>query len=282
MYLDCLPCFLRQALEAARRVTADERAQRAVLDAVALVLPTLPLDATPIDLGREVHRVVRDTLGVDDPYREAKRRDNDRVVALLPALRERVQAASDPLLAAVRLAAAGNAIDLAVSSDVDLERTIERGLEDGGGMADYPVLRARLACADDVLYLGDNAGEIVFDRLLIERLVALGARVTFAVRGRPILNDATKDDAAYVGMDEVAEVISSGSDGPGTTLGACRPDFLDAFRGASLILSKGQGNFEGLSDERAPLFFLLMVKCPVVARELEAPIGTVLLRAPRS
>ena len=225
--------------------------------------------------------MVRDTLGTDDPYREAKRRDNDRVIALLPALRERVESSSDPLLAAVRLAAAGNAIDLAVRSTVDLDRAIEKGLEESEGMVDYPLLKKRLARGGDVLYLGDNAGEIVFDRLVVEQLGGLGARVTFAVRGRPILNDATEDNAAYVGMDDVAEVISSGSDGPGTTLHGCRPEFLDAFRRASLILSKGQGNFEGLSDEPAPLFFLLMVKCPVVARELDAPVGEVLLRAGR-
>jgi damage-control phosphatase, subfamily I len=279
VFLDCLPCFLRQALEAARRVTDDERSQRAVLDAVAALMPNLPLDATPIDLGRQVHRVVRQVTGVDDPYREAKRRDNDRVLALLPQLRRRIASSSDPLRTALMLAAAGNAIDLAISSRVDLELAIERGLENDEGMVDYPSFRAALLRGGDLLYLGDNAGEIVFDRLVVEQLVAMGVRVTFAVRGRPIINDATLEDAREVGMDRLAEVVSSGSDGPGTALGACDPEFVELFGRSRLILAKGQGNFEGLSDERAPLFFLLMVKCPVVARELRAPIGRTLLRA---
>jgi len=279
VYLDCLPCFLRQALGAAQRATDDERTQREVLDRVASAIPSFPLDVTPIELGRTVHRIVREVTGVDDPYRETKRADNERVAALLPRLRETVEQSADPLRAALTLAAAGNLIDFGARSEVDFDRAIERGLEDGAGMVDYPQLSARLASIDDVLYLGDNAGEIVLDRLVVERLADLGKRVTFVVRGRPIINDVTAEDAAFVGMNDVADVVSSGSDGPGTALRSCRPAFVDAFRRAALILSKGQGNFEGLSDENAPLFFLLTVKCPVVARELEAEIGTTVLRA---
>ena len=279
IYLDCLPCFFRQALDAARRATDDERIQRAVLDRVASAMPAFPLNVTPIEVGRDVYRIAREVTGVDDPYREAKRADNERVAALLPRLRARVEASVDPLRTALTLAAAGNLIDFGVRSTVDLDHAIEQGLEDGKGMVDYPLLRERIASVDEVLYLGDNAGEIVLDKLVVERFSDLGKRVTFVVRGQPIINDATVEDAALVGMGDVADVVSSGSDGPGTALRSCRPAFVDAFRRADLILSKGQGNFEGLSDEEAPLFFLLTVKCPVVARELQAEIGTTVLRA---
>jgi uncharacterized protein with ATP-grasp and redox domains len=278
-YLDCLPCFFRQALETARRVTGDAKTHREVLDRVASVIPDLPLDATPIELGREIHRVVREATGVDDPYREAKRNDNDRVTAWLPRLRRAVASSRDRLLTALKLAAAGNAIDLAIASRPDLRAAIERAQKEDGEMVDYPLFLERLQRSDDVLYLGDNAGEIVFDRLVVEQLVERGKRVTFAVRGRPILNDVTVEDARYVGMDDLAEVIASGSDGPGTALPLCVPEFLDRFERAGVILSKGQGNFEGLSDEDAPLFFLLKVKCPVVAAELEMDIGTIVLRS---
>ena len=224
---------------------------------------------------------MRESTGIDDPYRKAKRRDNDRVIALLPQLRRKLELSSDPILTALKLAAAGNVIDFGVHSAGDLHRAIERSLEDGEGMVDYPLLRERLECVDDVLYLGDNAGEIVFDKLVVEELVNLGKQVTFVVRGRPIINDVTAKDATYVGMDEVAEVISSGSDGPGTALRLCHPRFVETFRQARLIVSKGQGNFEGLSDESAPSFFLLKVKCPVVARELGVEIGKPILRAQR-
>lgn len=277
--MDCLPCFLRQALAAARRATEDERIQREVVDRVASSIRGFPLDVTPIELGTVVHRIVREVTGVDDPYRETKRQDNERVNALLPRLRERVNGSSDPMLTALKLAAAGNVIDFGAHSTVDLDRAIERSLKDGEGMADYPRLREQLASAVDVLYIGDNAGEIVLDKLVVEQLVDRGKRVTFVVRGRPIINDVTFEDASSVGMRDVAEVVSSGSEGPGTSLCRCPAAFADLFERSSLILAKGQGNFEGLSGERAPLFFLLTVKCPVVARELGIEMGRTALRA---
>ena len=266
-------------METARRVTGDAKIHRDVLDRVASVIPDLPLDATPIELGREIHRVVRETTGVDDPYRVAKRSDNDRVTAWLPRLRRAVVSSQDRLLTALKLAAAGNAIDLAIASRLDLRGAIENALKETGEMLDYPLFLERLGQSDDVLYLGDNAGEIVFDRLVVEELIDRGKRVTFAVRGRPILNDATLDDAYFVGMGELADLISSGSDGPGTARSLCEPAFLDRLERSGLILSKGQGNYEGLSEEEAPLFFLLKVKCPAVAAELDEDVGKIVLRS---
>jgi len=280
-YLDCYPCFLRQALDASRRATDDARIHREVVHRVAQTIPTLPDDATPVELGRVVHRIVREMTGIDDPYHEAKRSDNERVMTLLPRLREIVVRSSDRLLTALRLAAAGNAIDLGVAQTIDIESAIEHALEDGGRMDGYAAFADRLARVEEVLYLGDNAGEIVFDRLVVEQLVSAGKRVTFVVRGRPILNDATLDDAEFIGLTELAEIVTSGSDGPGTARALCDPAFLDRFDRAGAILSKGQGNYEGLSEEDAPLFFLLKVKCPVVAAELEEEVGTILLRSQR-
>ena len=278
VYLDCIPCFLRQALEAARWATDDECSQRAVLDRVAQLISGLPLNATPIEMGREIHRAVRKVTGTDDPYREVKKQVNDRALELYSDCQSRVEASVDPLLTALKVAAAGNVIDFATNSVFDLNRSIEECLRDGVRMADYPTLKERLNDITDVLYLGDNAGEIVFDRLVVEQLTTLGKRVTYAVRGEPIINDATVEDASYVDMDKIALVVSSGSDGPGTSLRWCRAEFVDRFRDAELIISKGQGNFEGLSDVKAPIFFLLKVKCPVVAQELGERLGQVVLR----
>lgn len=279
VYLDCIPCFLRQALEAARWASDDERCQRTVLDTVARLIPGLPLNATPIDMGREIHRAVREVTGTDDPYCEVKKQVNDRALELYSECQKRVEASADPLFTALKVAAAGNVIDFATHSIFDLDLSIEECLKDGVRMADYPALKKRLEDVAEVLYLGDNAGEIVFDKLVVEQLVKLGRRVTYVVRGGPIINDVTVDDASYVGMDEIAQVVSSGSDGPGTTLRWCRAGFIDRFRGAKLIISKGQGNFEGLSDVTSPIFFLLKVKCPVVAQELGEELGEIVLRA---
>lgn len=260
-------------------VSDDERLHRRVLDHVAQLLPTLPLDATPVDIGRAVHRAVKEISGCLDPYREVKQRSNDQALALYPRLQAHVEGSSDRLLAALHIAATGNVIDFGPDSAFDLERSIEEGLAEGLTGTDYPLLQERLGKADRVLYLGDNAGEIVFDKVLIKELVRLEKKVTFVVRGEPILNDVTLKDASYVSLDGLAEVISSGSDAPGTTLSNCSPQFLDTFRHARLILSKGQGNFEGLSEARVPLFFLFKVKCPVVAREIDVKPGAIVLKA---
>jgi len=278
-YLDCLPCLLRQALDAARRAHAAVEIQQEVVNRVARVLPDLRIDTTPVELGCEVHRIVREILGVDDPYRSAKRADNERILRLLPRLRGLIARSDDRLLTSLKLAAAGNTIDFGAGHPMDVEHAIEHALNDGGRLGEYGALAGQLDRVEDVLYLGDNAGEIVFDRLVVKELVDRGKRVTFVVRGRPILNDATLEDAHFVGMSELADVVSSGSSGPGTARSLCGPAFLHRFEHAGLILSKGQGNYEGLSEEEAPLFFLLKVKCPVVAADLEEDVGTIVLRS---
>jgi hypothetical protein len=270
---------MRQALHAARIATPDERIQRKVLDRVATLLPGLPSSATPVDMGRQIYKAVSEITGSSDPYIEIKREYNDRALEIYPHLQGHIQASPDHLLTAVKLAALGNIIDFGANPKFDLDKSIEEGLAREFTDSDYPLLTQRLAEVEGVLYIGDNAGEIVFDRILVEQLNQLGKKVIFVVRGAPIINDATMDDAYYVGMDQVAEVITSGVDGPGTTLRFCRSEFIDVFRKADLLLAKGQGNFEGLSDEHAPLFFLLTAKCPVIAHELGVEVGALVLHA---
>jgi uncharacterized protein with ATP-grasp and redox domains len=130
--------------------------------------------------------------------------------------------------------------------------------------------------AEDILYLTDNAGEVVFDRLLLEQLPR--KKVTVAVRGKPVINDATMEDAEYVGLAEVARIIDNGSDAPGTILSDCSDTFRRRFERADLIISKGQGNYETLADCPRPIYFLLQVKCPIIARDLNCQVGTAILR----
>ena len=279
VYPDCIPCFLRQALEAARRVTEDRKEQREVLSEVAALIPSLPMDATPVDMGRVIHRTVNAVIGSVDPYREVKKEYNDRALLLYPQLKQRVKNSPDSLLTAIKLSAAGNVIDFGVGAKFDLSQSIEEGLREKLVGFDYALLKERLEQVEEILYLGDNAGEIVLDKIVVEELVSRGKKVTFVVRGKPIINDVTLEDASYVEMDEVANVISSGCDAPGTTLRYCDSAFIETFGKSKLIIAKGHGNFEGLSEEDRPLFFLLKVKCPVVAAELGATVGSIVLRA---
>jgi uncharacterized protein with ATP-grasp and redox domains len=272
--LDCYPCLVRQSLDASRMVSDDpavhEQVVREMLEWTAQADP----NESPPALGQRLHRRLREVTGVGDAYRAEKDRHNRMVMRLLPELRERIEAAADPFGLAVTLAIAGNIIDLGINGHVaedDLRRSLDQALaEPVHGLVED--LRRDVSRAHDILYLTDNCGEIVFDRLLIERLPM--ERVTVAVRGRPILNDATMVDARTVGLTDLVEVIDNGSDAPGTLLDDCSTAFRHRFEEAELIIAKGQGNFESLSDERAPIYFLFKVKCSVVADHVAEPEGT--------
>ncbi|MCK4450012.1 MAG: DUF89 family protein [Anaerolineae bacterium] len=274
-YLDCYPCFLRQALEAARMAGADERQQKAVLDRVLDVLGQIEPSSTPPEIGDQVHRIVRQEMSNSDPYRVAKEASTHQALALYPRLRSLLAEANDPLEVGVRLSIAGNIIDLAVSGEYDLWDTVERVLAQPFAINDGVALREALSGAGQVLYLADNAGETVFDRLLIE---VLDVPVIYAVKGGPILNDATRDDALAAGVDRVAEVTSTGSDAPGTILDRCSEEFRRLYDEARLVIAKGQANYETLSEESTKVFFLLQTKCPVIARDVGVPVGSIVLK----
>ena len=280
VYLDCFPCFMRQALDAARMATDDLSVQREVLDRVARVLPAVPLDATPVEIGQKVHRTVREITGVADPYRAVKKKSNDIGVSLYPGLKARVERAADPLLAAIKIAGAGNIIDFGPKVKINFDSVgfVNDALAAPVDEGAYRVFTEKLQDADRILYIGDNAGEIVCDKILIEILVSRGKSVTFVTRGSPTLNDVTLEDAFYVGIDKLAEVITTGSDAPGIVFSDASPEFISAFRKASFVISKGQGNYEGLSDVDGSIFFLFKVKCPVIARDAGAEIGSVVLK----
>ncbi len=276
-YLDCYPCFMRQALSAARRACASPDQQRQILLATMDHLRTLPDAATPPRMAADIHQLVREQTKTSDPYLQAKQEATERALALYPRLKEKVLKATDPLETAVRIAIAGNIIDLGVAERYDLETTLERALAQPFSMNGMAALRAALAQTKGILYLADNAGETVFDRVLIE---TLEPPVTYVVKAGPIINDATREDAITAGLDPMAEIIDNGSDAPGTLLDRCSAAFRERFEQSSLIIAKGQANYESLSDTPAPIFFLLQAKCSVIARDLGVPEGSIVLKVP--
>jgi uncharacterized protein with ATP-grasp and redox domains len=282
-YVDCLPCFLSQALKAARMATADENIHREVLDQVMKSLVRLPLEAPPPQIAQSVYGIITELTGNGDPYAAVKKNQNEVALGLYPELKEMVRNSEDPLLLALKLAIAGNIIDLAVPREIqDIREEVFSIIASPPVVNDYPAFSNNLHTADLVLYLGDNAGEIVFDRILIEELNRVNtARTVFVVREKPIINDAVLDDAKFVGLDKEVEIISNGSDAPATVLTECSAEFTDLFQKADMIVAKGQGNYESLSDEEENIFFLLTVKCPVVARHLHAKVGDMILKGNR-
>lgn len=279
VHLDCVPCLVRQAVDAVRLLTADAAIHGQVLHRVLAALAELDPALSPPEMGQRIHRIIREALANEDPYRPIKERSNALALRLYPELQARVAASPDPLETAVRLAIAGNIIDYGPQSDVPdaiVMETIERALAaplDRGAVED---LRRSARDARRILYLGDNAGEIVFDRLLIEQLPT--EKLVLAVRGRPIINDATREDARAAGLTDRVTVVDNGSDAPGTVLEQCSEAFRARFKAADLILAKGQGNYETLSHLGDRVLFLLMVKCPIIAGRLGTSVGSLQLR----
>jgi uncharacterized protein with ATP-grasp and redox domains len=276
VYLDCYPCFFQQALNVTRMIACDEETVHQILLEVNALLPKITSDITPPEIGREVYRIVSRLTGVKDPYREIKEKCTQQALALYPGLKERVQSADDRLRKAIRIAIAGNVIDFGSNMPFDMEKDLESILNQRFAIDHYNAFTAALSRARDILYIADNAGETVFDRVLIEEL---GKPVTYVVRENPIINDAVREDAIAAGIDKVADIISSGADAPGNILSLCSHDFSKIYEASDFIISKGQGNYEGLSGENRPIFFLLKAKCHVIAKHIGVEQGSIILKS---
>ena len=275
-YLECFPCFLSQALRAARMATDDENKIKEVLDEVGIMLRDIPLESTPPQSGRLIYHKVGEITGNADPYRKIKDWSTSSAFKLYPSLKSKVEESKDRLLTAVRIAIAGNVIDFGANRDFDIEDEAYKVLERDFAICDYSDFKDRLDEAREILYIGDNAGECVFDRILIEEI---NKPVTYVVRDVPIINDATYEDALNAGIDKVASILSSGTDAPGTILETCSSEFKEVYNDSGFIISKGQGNYEALSSERRPIFFLLKAKCHVIANDIGIHEGDIVLKA---
>jgi len=275
-YLECIPCFMSQALRAGKFTTNDESLIKEILDKVGCAIKGFSLDQIPPEMGKVIYEEIKNITGVADPYKNIKEANIQESLGLYPELKKLVRGSKNPLLTAIRIAIAGNVMDLGVNKTFDIKKDLKQILQQDFAIFDFEKFVAKLNKADSVLYLGDNAGESVFDKILIEEL---GKPVTFVVREIPIINDVTYEDAIASGLHEVAEIISSGSTAPAILLNLCNADFLNRFNQAEFIISKGQGNFEGLSDSYRPIFFLLKAKCPVIAKELCVKENEIILKS---
>lgn len=264
-------------------ITDDEDIQSKVLHEALRWACEMDLQRSPPATAQVVHRFIREVTGVKDPYLEVKDRYNKLALEMYPRLREKIETSADPVETAVRLAIAGNIIDFGVNSVVeqnDVEKTVARSLTEPLDKVALAEFEKAIEAATDILYLGDNAGEIVFDRLLLEQLPR--DKITFVVKGSPILNDALMEDARTVGITDIVEVIDNGSDAPGTILESCSPEFRRRFEQADLLIAKGQGNLETLDEVDEQVFFMLRPKCKVLAEYLGCGMGELVLTQSRS
>ena len=274
-YLDCLPCFMSQALRAGRMAIKDEKKIKKLLDDVGCLIKDIPMENTPPKTGDLIYQKVREITGVADPYKKVKESNIKEALDLYPKLKQVINNSDNRLLTAIRIAIAGNVIDLGVGKDFNILEDIEKILVQEFAIFDFEEFIYQLRNSKSILYLGDNAGESVFDKILIEEM---GKPVTYVVRDMPVINDVTFEDAISSGLGEVTEIISSGSSAPGTILNLCTDAFIEKFNNADMIISKGQGNYEGLSNVDRPVFFLLKAKCNVIANNLKVKENDIILK----
>jgi hypothetical protein len=270
---------LRQSIEAARHAGATDPQVRALLQSVLQTIMGLDERATPPEIAGVIHRTVRKTLEIEDPYVEEKEKSTQDALAIYADLNKLAGNGSD-VETLLRIAIAGNIIDAGVGGRHEaLWETVERVLAQPFAIDDSGKLIREMGRHARILYLADNAGETVFDRVFIEKI---GNAVTYVVKGHPVLNDATLNDALAAGLDRCATLVDNGSDAPGTVLDSCSREFKRMFESSDLILAKGQANYESLSHAGKKVFCLLQVKCPVIARDIGVPVGSVVVRRSRS
>lgn len=276
--IDCIPCFIRQTLEAIRMVTDEEAVHEKVVREVLHATAAMDFTLSPPKMGQTIHRLIREASGKKDPYYEIKKHCNHLALELYPELKKYVDSSSDRFETSVRLAIAGNIIDFGVTGKLNedsIHTSIQESLVQLLNKGTVEELKDLIEGAENILYLGDNAGEIVFDRILIEEMPV--EKVTFAVRGFPIINDATKEDAKETGLSGLVTVIDNGSDIPGTVLQECSQEIRSYFAQSDLIIAKGQGNYETLSEESKNISYLFKAKCPVIAKDSGCDLGAMVI-----
>ena len=285
MSLECVPCFLNQAIRASRIVTRDRDVHERAVREVMRYLLGIKWNVPPMILAPSLYGIVRRVTGSNDPYYEVKRLSNRIALSLYSELRKRIEESEDPLLSAVKIAIAGNIVDFgALTYNVSVKgirEVVNSTLAKSFAIDDYEKFKEKLGKARTLLYFFDNAGEIVFDKLLIETIMQIRrlSKITLVVKGGPLINDATVEDLKEVGLDKIekAEIKTISNGDPDTGYPMDSPEIIKWIKNSDIVIAKGQGNYELLSLVRG-VFFMLMVKCPVVARSLNVDTGDIILK----
>ena len=274
---ECIACLVRRQYELAER-QPDRAAQTAFMRDVARTIADAPENVAAPWLVPGFARAAHRHFGITDAFDAIKRESNEHVLALLPRIREIMRTADDPLAMALKFSRTGNYLDFAVLPHDKIARELDSAVENTPAepldAAEYAALRADLSAARSVLILGDNAGEIAFDVVLVEQLQKAypDLHIQYVVRGGNAQNDATRADAHAVGMDALVPILDNGSCIPGTELAYCGEALLREFSNADVILSKGQGNFECLLGCGQNVYYLFLCKCPRLCRILSQPL----------
>ena len=284
--LDCIPCIQRQTIESLRMNIKDKKTREKILRKVLGFLKKIDWSKTPIELSNKVQLLVSKETGIKDPYKKVKKLSNDLALKLYPRLKRIINSSSDPINTAVRISIAGNIIDFGpqLKDRLDIKRAIQKVLKEKFDINDYNELRRKLEKAKNLLFFADNSGEIVLDKLLIETILKFkkNLKITLVVRGGPSLNDVTIKDIKYIGLNKIPNIkikaVSNGDPKTGPKLNS--KEVESWIKNHDVVISKGQGNYEGLSQFKN-IFFLLIAKCKIIGKELGVKEGGIILKYKR-
>lgn len=277
VYYQCAPCFLRQAREALDMATDDDALKLQIMERLTRLLGENFREGAPANqIGTRIHRTIKRQTRNEDPYHVQKEKCNQVAKKSLPAIIN-ILKEDNSLKNYLKAAITGNIIDFgALGLETDIEAMINENMQKDLVIDHTNILEAELRKARKVLYLADNIGEIVFDKLLIEKLNEYGVEVTVALKEKPIINDACIPDAMEIELDKVSKLTSIGTDSVGVIYEEFSPEFMDKFQEADLVIAKGMGNYEGLDEVNLgdkPIFSLLHVKCKPMAQNIGVKEG---------
>lgn len=278
MNYECLICQVKAMEKRMDKYQIPEERRNTLVGELIQSIAKIDLNTS---YSPEISRNIIDELEkhsqISDPYKTEKEESNREMLAHYRGFKEMVSQSPDPFDTALRLTIAGNIIDFGPTHKFDVWQTIDRVMNNDFAIDDSQQLRNEITKAKSVLYLGDNCGEVVLDKLFLETIQH--PNVVFSVRERAVLNDVTLKEAKEVGISKVARLISNGDHAPSTLLHRVSPEFKAIYDSADLIISKGMGNYEGLMGENDPrLFFLLMIKCPAIGKNIGAQKGDFVIK----
>jgi len=276
-YKKCIDCFYRQAKRTTDLVTDNPEIFEKIKEKIKRYLKGVSFKRAPADISTCTVKFVYKVTGCTDPYLKLKQKYNRIAKKLYPRLKKMVNACSDLVLMGLKIAAAGNIIDLGILPNFDIDKTLRKAIKGKFPLKNYRSFRKVLDKSRKILYILDNSGEIFFDKPLIEELIN-AHKVIVSVKSGPILNDATMEDAHAAGLTKVVNVITTGNSCLGVNWRKSSRQFKEAFDDADLIFSKGQANYETLDGIKTdkPIFFLMQSKCPVVAKYIDAKLGDII------
>lgn len=277
----CVECIINQSRRVADAINADEKLTQEIVDAVEKMSLNFSFEQSPPEVASAVYEKMAQIAGKEDLYDEVKRLSTQKAEAFVPYLEEEVKSSTEPLLTATKVAVAGNVIDLAAEYAFDLNEELEKIFHTEFSVNDFASLEKKLSTSSNLLYIADNAGEHIFDLIYIKTILSLypNIKLSYMTRGNAIINDVTYEEAKASGFAEVCELVSSGVNTPGFVYERANANSQNLFDRADLIITKGMGNYECLSDcKRSDLFFLLKVKCGVVARSLGREVGDIICK----